>query len=441
MRLLLAAALGCALSTPPLRPAAQTAAVPHDPDDPAIWIHPTDPARSLILGTDKIESTGGLYVFGLDGKLRQSITSLDRPNNVDVEYGFAVGGRLVDIAVLTERKRHRLRVFAIPADGGALSDLAPAGLPVLDGERGEASEPMGIALYKRPRDGAVFAIVAPKTGGATDYLWQYRLEADDAGRLRLTFVRRFGRFGRGGSSYGIGEIEAVVADDALGYLYYSDERYGIRKYHADPDHADASRELAAFGTDDYLGDREGLAIYATGDGTGFIASSDQVSRGTRVKLFKREGAPGNPHDHSSVRTLLTVSDGTDGLEATSRALPGFPRGLLVMMNARGRNFLLYDWQAIQPAIRGPLAADDPQAEHRTDLVTFGGLEANRDLVLAAQDVVGQRILDVEEARDAGLLERLLADPAALHENRERSRPALIAVVRRDESHRPAGLDR
>jgi 3-phytase len=341
MRLLVTAAIACSLSAPPLRPAAQTAAVPHDPDDPAIWIHPTDPARSLILGTDKIESTGGLYVFGLDGKLRQSITSLDRPNNVDVEYGFTVSGRRVDIAVLTERKRHRLRVFAIPADGGALTDLAPAGLPVLDGERGEAAEPMGIALYKRPRDGAVFAIVAPKTGGPTDYLWQYRLEADAAGRLGLTFVRRFGRFSRAG-----GEIEAVVADDTLGYLYYSDERYGIRKYHADPDRADASRELAVFGTDDYLGDREGLAIYETGDGTGFIASSDQVSRGTRVKLFKREGAPGKPHDHSAVRTVLTVSDGTDGLEATSRSLPGFPRGLLVMMNAGGRNFLLYDWRAI-----------------------------------------------------------------------------------------------
>jgi 3-phytase len=201
---------------------------------------------------------------------------------------------------------------------------------------------MGIALYKRTRDGAVFAIVAPKTGGATDYLWQYRLEADAAGRLGLTLVRRFGRFSR------VGEIEAVVADDALGYLYYSDERYGIRKYHADPDHADTSRELAAFGTDDYLGDREGLAIYDTGDGKGFIVSSDQVSRGTRVKMFRREGAPGNPHDHSAVWTVPTVSDGTDGLEATSRALPGFPRGLLVMMNAGARNFLLYDWRAIQP---------------------------------------------------------------------------------------------
>ena len=63
----------------------------NDPDDPAIWIHPADPSKSLMLGTDKMESTGGLYVFGLDGALRQSIAPLDRPNNVDVEYGFRRG--------------------------------------------------------------------------------------------------------------------------------------------------------------------------------------------------------------------------------------------------------------------------------------------------------------------------------------------------------------
>jgi len=104
-------------------------------------------------------------------------------------------------------------------------------------------------------------------------------------------VRRFGRFSRSG------EIEAVVVDDRLGYVFYSDEGSAIRKYHADPDHADAAAELAAFGT---------------------------------------QGS------------IVTMSDSTDGLEATSRALPGFPQGLLVMMNSRDKNFLIYDWRDIQP---------------------------------------------------------------------------------------------
>ena len=36
-----------------IKPAYATAALPDDPDDPAIWVHPTDPSRSLIIGTMK----------------------------------------------------------------------------------------------------------------------------------------------------------------------------------------------------------------------------------------------------------------------------------------------------------------------------------------------------------------------------------------------------
>jgi 3-phytase len=360
----LGAGCGASSDTGPIQPIRGTDTVSSDPDDPAIWLHASDPAKSLIIATDKIEVTGGLYVFGLDGKLRQRIAPLDRPNNVDVEYGVALGDRRVDVAVVTERKQHRLRIFEIPADGGALIDLAPAGLPVLEGQTGEEAEPMGIALYKRPRDGAVFAIVAPKTGGTTDYLWQYRIEGStgstgstgftgSTGSVTAAVVRRFGAFSRVGAEPGdIGEIEAVTVDDALGYVYYSDERAGIRKYAADPDAADPSRELALFGTTGYQGDREGLAIYTNADGTGFIVSSDQIEGGTRVHLYRREGASGRPHDHDeAVRVVATMSDETDGLDVTSRALPDFPAGLLVMMNSGARNFLLYRWEDLVPTVR------------------------------------------------------------------------------------------
>jgi len=332
---------------PRIDPVGRTSVVPNDPDDPALWVHPADPAASLILGTDKVEKVGGLYVFGLDGVQRQAIEGIDRPNNVDVEYGFGLPTGSVDIAVLTERKQRRLRIFSIAAASGRLVDLAPVGLPVLIGQQGEAGEPMGIALYKRSRDRAIFAIVAPKTGGEDNYLWQYRLDTDSEGRPRATLVRRFGRFSRiGASPNEIGEIEAVLVDDASGYVYYSDERYGIRKYHADPDHPDAANQLAAFGKTGFEGDREGLALFSTGDRTGFIVASDQIPNGSLLKLFPREGTSKDPHEHPEIETIVTPSDATDGLEVTSRSLPGFPGGLLVMMNAGGRNFLLYDWRAV-----------------------------------------------------------------------------------------------
>jgi len=346
-----ASSSGASPQAPPaLCPAVETQPVSADADDPAIWIHPADPARSLIVGTDKVAATGGLYVFGLDGQVRQVMAPLDRPNNVDVEYGLLLAGTPTDIVVTTERKQRRLRVYRIGDTTPPLVGVSSGtGLPVLDGASGEAGEPMGIALYKRPRDGAVFAIVAPKAGGKTDYLWQYRLEDDGQGRVRARFVRRFGAFSRTGAGPGeIGEIEAVTVDDELGYVYYSDERFGIRKYHADPDNPEAARELAVFGREGYQADREGLATHARPGGAGFIVSVDQIEGGSTLRLFRREGTPGDPHDHREVvHTVATTADATDGLEVTSASLPGFPEGLVVLMNSRGRNFHLYGWRQLQ----------------------------------------------------------------------------------------------
>jgi myo-inositol-hexaphosphate 3-phosphohydrolase len=45
----------------------ETEPVPHSADaadDAAIWIHPTDPSLSTVLGTDKVEG-GGLGVYDL----------------------------------------------------------------------------------------------------------------------------------------------------------------------------------------------------------------------------------------------------------------------------------------------------------------------------------------------------------------------------------------
>ena len=354
IRLLIASLVAVlAQSSSVILPVRSTAPVPNDPDDPAIWVNAGDPAGSLIFATDKVPAVGGLYVFGLDGKLKRTIAPLDRPNNVDVEYGFAAGGQRVDIAVVTERLKHRLRVFAIAADGSDVRDLAPNGLPVLLGQPVPASEPMGIALYKRPRDGEVFAIVAPKTGATTNYLWQYRL-ADINGAITATLVRRFGAFSRLGPVAGeIGEIEAVVVDDALGYVYYSDERFGIRKWHADPD-------LAVLGREGYRGDREGLAIYSMPNGGGYLLASDQVPGATRLMIYPRSGSARGPHDQPLLAAIPTGADSTDGLDVTSTPMPGFPGGMLAMMNSTPRNFLLYQWTAVAARLRQGVGASPGQ---------------------------------------------------------------------------------
>ena len=98
-----------------IKPIVVTEKTKHDTDDPAIWINPIDPTKSLIIGTDKNED-GALYVYDLNGKIdeEKTIRNLKRPNNVDVEYGLVLNGEPVDIAVTTERFTSKLRIYKLP---------------------------------------------------------------------------------------------------------------------------------------------------------------------------------------------------------------------------------------------------------------------------------------------------------------------------------------
>lgn len=330
-----------------LLPTAVTEQVANDADDPAVWINTANPEASLIVGTNKVAAPdGGLYVFDVQGRVRQVIKPLDRPNNVDIEYRFSTGEGPIDIAVVTERLQNRLRVYRIDEQG--LAPVDAGGIPVCEGEAGEAAMPMGIALYRRARDGVVFAIVAPKTGGTSAYLWQYRLETDPEGVVRGHFVRRFGNYS------GSGEIEAVVVDDEQGYVYYSDEEYGLRKWSADPDSPDADKELAVFGRDGFKRQREGLAILTQPGGKGFIVASDQIEGAAELRIYRREGSVGNPHDHDPVVAVIpTSSDSTDGLDLVTTNLgPRFPQGMLLMMSSKDRAFNVYDLRSLLERLPG-----------------------------------------------------------------------------------------
>jgi 3-phytase len=318
-----------------VKPRVVTTALAHDTDDPAIWINRVDPAKSLVIGTDK-DTAGGLYAFDLAGKIVRQTPTLKRPNNVDILTGMMLGGKPVDIAVTTEREEQRLRVFSLP-------DLAPldkGDLVVFDGDRTRG--PMGLALYRRPGDGAVFAIVGGKSGPADGYLWQYRLEDDGTGKVKMAKVRAFGRYSAKK------EIEAIAVDAELGYVYCSDEQFGVRKYRADPAAPDAAEELALFGTTGFASDHEGISIYPQAGGQGYILVSNQQA--DTFRIFHRAGTPGKPHDHPLLASVRVSSRESDGSEITAEALPGFPGGLFVAMST-DRTFHYYAWDDIAAAAK------------------------------------------------------------------------------------------
>lgn len=325
----------------PLRPKYVTEEVNYDSDDPAIWINPNDPSKSLILGTDKMEDEkGALFVFDLKGKIDTVINGIDRPNNVDLAYGFPLGGDTIDFAILTERKKAQIRVLSIPS----MEFIDNGGIKVFEDD--EFNAVMGVAIYKKSATNEFFAIVSRKENPDqdNDYLYQYLLKEEN-GRMTAEIVRKFGAF------EGSTEIEAIAVDNELGYIYYSDEGFGIRKYYADPELG--NEELATFGLEGFSEDREGISIYKTGPVKGFILVSDQQSG--EFHVYPRQGETENPHAHPLLKEIKVQAVESDGSEVTNVALsPEFPSGIFVAMSDN-KTFEIYSWTDFENILSKPLS--------------------------------------------------------------------------------------
>lgn len=319
-------------------PTYTTEEVSHDTDDPAIWINPKDPSQSLIIGTDK-DSLGGLFVFDLKGRIIDSLVrkNIYRPNNVDVGYGLLINSTAVDFAVTGERLTSKLRFFSLPE----MKEINSGGIEIFTGETGYLfRDLMGVAVYKSPKSGKIFIIAGRKSGPLDgSYLWQYEVTAMQ-GVIELKLVRKFGKYS------GKKEIEAIAVDAELGFIYYSDEGVGVRKYHAEPDQG--NEELALFATSGFSEDHEGISIYKYNDSTGYLLVSDQAAG--LFHVFPREGSKTSPHDHPLITKLKLSTEESDGSEVTSVPLGSdFPQGLFVAMS-NNKTFQIYRWKDLEQEI-------------------------------------------------------------------------------------------
>ncbi|MCL1674709.1 phytase [Elizabethkingia meningoseptica] len=311
-----------------IRPVVVTEPVNFDSDDPAIWVNPQDPSKSLVIGTDK-DINGGLFVFDLNGKIQKdlTVTGLKRPNNVDIAYGLILNGKKTDIAVTTERFTHKLRIFSLP-------DMKPVdngGIPVFEGQTGEGERDlMGISLYTDSKE-KIYAIAGRKTGPQDgSYLWQYLLSDSGKGYVEGKLVRKFGHYS------GKKEIESIAVDNENGYVYYSDEQYGVRKYYADP--SKGNQELDVFAKTGFTEDHEGISIYKTSSKKGYILVSDQGAN--KFHIFRREGK------NTLLKIVKVQANKSDGSDMVSIPLnKTFKHGLFVVMSD-DKTFHYYRWEDI-----------------------------------------------------------------------------------------------
>ncbi len=298
-------------------------------DDPAIWVHPSDPRKSRVLGTDK---QGGLLAYDLAGKQLQDLR-VGRLNNVDVRAGFDLNGQLVDLAVASNRDHNSLQIFAIDRSSGELRNLGQ--LPT------SLKDIYGLCMFKDAA-GAIYAIPNAKDGT----FLQYRLSAD-AGRIKGELVRQFKVES---------QPEGCVADDRNQRLFVGEEDVAVWALDARADAPTRLEQVIAAG-DVVHDDIEGLAIYQGATRNYLVISSQGNDSYVVLDATAPYAVRGAFRIGLNAQLGIDGTSETDGLEVTSANLGGiWSAGMLVVQDGRKRmpedrqNYKYLPWTAVAKAL-------------------------------------------------------------------------------------------
>jgi len=304
-------------------------------DDAAIWVHPTDPARSLVIGTDKKQ---GLDVYDLAGKRVQSLPD-GRMNNVDLRHGFLLDGAEVAIVAATNRTDRTLALYAVDANG-RLSNVADG--QILTG----MADPYGLCMYRN--DAGEYFVFANDGDSGAFKQWKLEARGDKVG---ASVVREFVV----GS-----QAEGCAADDANGRLYVAEEDVGLWRYFAEPNGGSERVEVDSVKNGQLTDDAEGVTIfYGPGD-QGYLIVSSQGSNDYNV--YRRD-------DNAFIGKFAIIAESngidgtsdTDGIDVTSASLgSAFPHGVFIAQDGHNtapraaQNFKLVPWERIAKALNLPL---------------------------------------------------------------------------------------
>ena len=168
-------------------------------DDPAIWIHPENPEKSIIFGTDK---KGGLASYNLDGE-ELHYFHVGNMNNCDLRYNIKLNGDLIDVLAASNRTRHSLSLYGI-RENGMLDSIHSRIIPSQ-----MKDEVYGLCMYKSPASGKTYVFMNSKAGEVEQ--WEL---FDVQNRMDACLVRSF--------SVGT-QTEGMVADDENRILYLGHE--------------------------------------------------------------------------------------------------------------------------------------------------------------------------------------------------------------------------
>ncbi len=280
-----------------------------DQDDLCIWVHPSDPALSLLVTSDKAASK--LFVYDLEGTTLQVVDLPGgQPGNIDLRYNFDLQGSATDIIAVNDRNSRKLFFYRVDPTTRQIERIDNNAI-------GTASSNYGLSLYISPMTGKYYCFSSTESG----VIEQFEL-ADVGGQIGGTVVR----------SWDIGGItEGSVCDDENAVVYFGEEDVGIWRIGAEPNDPTVGTEVTAVGdSSGIVADIEGLTLYYAADGEGYLIASSQGNDSYRV--FQRK-AP-----NAFVGSIMVTGvGGTDGIDVINVNLgPAFPQGLFAVHNDMAR---------------------------------------------------------------------------------------------------------
>jgi 3-phytase len=286
----------------------------------------------LVFGTDK---TAGLYVYGLDGAVRQFLPDGEL-NNVDVRP-FTLEGRQVGLVGATRRDDDTIVLYIV--EDGVVRQASPWQYAAIAPDAPEADDIYGFTFGQDA--GGIYAIANFKSG----HIVQWRVY-EAQGTLALQHVRTL---------HVPSQPEGMVADDRAGHLYVGEEDQGIWRFQLSPQGGVEGQLIAAIPSECLpRDDVEGLAIF-DGPSRYLVASAQGIHR---AALFQLNGDE-EPVCQALVEIAAGPVDGvteTDGLDVTASPVGSdYPGGLLVMMDDQNAgfttNFKFISWDVVAAALQ------------------------------------------------------------------------------------------
>ena len=303
-------------------------------DDPAIWLHPTDPDLSFFVGTDK-QTLGRLELYNSDGTRFWSTESGTKYNNVDVMYNFEFEGDTIDVVIASNNSDNTIDIYRVDVENRNLVDITGSTLC-------DFNNLYGLVAYHDLCNHKYYVFLTRRTTDGKCY--QYEITDNGNGGVDTELVRILSNLPS--------RTEGMCADYMLGHFYIAEESIGIWKYGARPEDGQDRILMDSVAGPNLTALVEGLCIYYSDDSIGYLLATSQGA--SNYQVYEREGENeylGTFSIEENTDAGIDEVNSPDGIDVISFPFgSNFPQGAFITQDTQNgvgfTNYKILPWESI-----------------------------------------------------------------------------------------------